>query len=231
MTAHRAGRPEGARPLGGSDRQVASGGSPHPTGRPEGARPLGGGDRQVASGGSPRRRILGVDPGLRITGFGVVDATGSKLAYVASGVVRTGTGGMPTRLGVIVRDLAHVIAEYAPGEVVVEQVFVNVNPTSTLALGQARGAAIAAAVLAGLPVHEYTAGQIKQAVVGGGRAAKSQVQAMVSRLLGLPGLPSPDAADALAAAICHAHATTGVGSIARGTSRVRRGRMLRLPGK
>ena len=231
MTAHRASRPEGARPLGGGDRQVASGGSPHPTGRPAGARPPGGSDRQVASGGSPRRRILGIDPGLRITGFGVVDATGGRLACVASGVVRTGTGGMPTRLGVIVRDLAHVIAEYAPAEVVVEQVFVNVNPTSTLALGQARGAAIAAAVLAGLPVHEYTAGQIKQAVVGGGRAAKSQVQAMVSRLLGLPGLPSPDAADALAAAICHAHATTGVGSIARGTSRMRRGRMLRLPGK
>ena len=128
----------------------------------------------------------------------------------------------------IVRDLAHVIAELAPAEVVVEQVFVNVNPTSTLALGQARGAAIAAAVLAGLPVHEYTAGQIKQAVVGGGRAAKPQVQAMVARLLDLPGLPSPDAADALAAAVCHAHATTGVGSLARGAPRMRGGRMLRV---
>ena len=204
----------------------------HRTGRPEGARPLGGGDRQVASGGTPPpRRILGIDPGLRITGFGVVDASGNRLAYVASGVVRTGTGGMPARLGVIARDLAHVIAEYSPAEVVVEQVFVNVNPTSTLALGQARGAAIAAAVLAGLPVHEYTAGQIKQAVVGGGRAAKAQVQSMVGRLLDLPGLPSPDAADALAAAICHAHATTGVGSMARGTSRMRGGRMLRMPGR
>ena len=180
---------------------------------------------------APHRRILGIDPGLRVTGFGVVDASQARLAYVASGVVRTGTGGMPARLGVIVRDLAHVIAELAPAEVVVEQVFVNVNPTSTLALGQARGAAIAAAVLAGLPVHEYTAGQIKQAVVGGGRAAKPQVQAMVARLLDLPGLPSPDAADALAAAVCHAHATTGVGSLARGAPRMRGGRMLRMRGR
>jgi crossover junction endodeoxyribonuclease RuvC len=142
--------------------------------------------------------------------------------------VRTGDGGMPRRIGVIVRDLAHVIDEYLPAEVVVENVFVNVNPTSTLALGQARGAAIAAAVLAGLPVHEYTAGQIKQAVVGGGRAAKAQVQAMVSRLLDLPGLPSPDAADALAAAVCHAHASTGLGALARGAPRMRHGRMLRI---
>jgi len=177
------------------------------------------------------RRILGVDPGLRLTGFGIVDCARGRLACVASGVVRTGTGGTPLRLGVIVRDLAHVIAEFSPMEVVVERVFVNVNPTSTLALGQARGAAIAAAVLAGLPVHEYTAGQIKQAVVGGGRAAKSQVQAMVSRLLDLPGLPSPDAADALAAAICHAHATSGLGSLARGAPRMRGGRMLRIRGR
>ena len=182
-------------------------------------------------GESSVRRILGIDPGLRVTGFGVVDAAQGRLAYVASGVVRTGAGGMPTRLGVIVRDLAHVIDELSPAEVVVEQVFVNVNPTSTLALGQARGAAIAAAVLAGLPVHEYTAGQIKQAVVGGGRAAKPQVQAMVARLLALPGLPSPDAADALAAAVCHAHATTGVGSLARGAPRMRGGRMLRMRGR
>ena len=98
----------------------------------------------------------------------------------------------------------------------VERVFVNVNPNSTLLLGQARGAAIAAAVLAGLPVTEYTAGQVKQAVVGGGRAAKTQVQAMVMRLLALPGAPQSDAADALATAICHAHASTGVGALGTG---------------
>ena len=172
------------------------------------------------------RRILGIDPGLRVTGFGVVDLVPGGLAYVASGVVRTGSGGMPLRLGVIVRDLAHVIDEYLPAEVVVERVFVNVNPTSTLALGQARGAAIAAAVLAGLPVHEYTAGQIKKAVVGGGRAEKLQVQSMVSRLLSLPGLPSPDAADALACAICHAHGTSGAGALGFRAYRVRHGRLI-----
>jgi crossover junction endodeoxyribonuclease RuvC len=174
------------------------------------------------------RRILGLDPGLRVTGYGVVDCRGNRLAYVASGCVRAGAGALPTRLGVIARDLGHLIAELSPTEVAVEEVFVNVNPRSTLLLGQARGAAIAAAVLAGLPVSEYTAGRIKQAVVGGGRAAKTQVQAMVMRLLGLPAAPQPDAADALAAAICHAHATTGLGAVATGR---RGGRTLRLGGR
>jgi len=193
---------------------------------PGSARPTGGSDSRAASVGP--RRILGIDPGLRLTGFGVVDCDGRRLVYVASGVIRTGLGSAPTRLGVIARDLAHVLADYAPAEVVVERVFVNVNPTSTLLLGQARGAAIAAAALAGLPVHEYTPGQIKQAVVGGGRAAKTQVQAMIMRLLALPGLPSPDAADALAAAVCHAHATTGAGAMLPAPSRKRGGRTTRL---
>jgi crossover junction endodeoxyribonuclease RuvC len=170
------------------------------------------------------RRILGLDPGLRVTGYGVIECHGGRLAYVASGCIRAGQGALPTRLGVIARDLAHLIAEIAPTEVAVESVFVNVNPASTLLLGQARGAAIAAAVLAGLPVTEYTAGQVKQAVVGGGRAAKPQVQAMVVRLLLLPGAPQADAADALATAICHAHASTGLGSMGAGR---RSGRMLR----
>jgi crossover junction endodeoxyribonuclease RuvC len=164
------------------------------------------------------RRILGIDPGLRVTGYGLVEARGQRLTYVASGCIRTGTGSLPARLGVIARDIAFLIAESRPTEVAVERVFVNVNPNSTLLLGQARGAAIAAAVLAGMPVTEYTAGQVKQAVVGGGRAAKSQVQAMVTHLLALPGAPQEDAADALAAAICHAHATTGIGMLARGRS-------------
>lgn len=172
------------------------------------------------------RRILGIDPGLRVTGYGLVEAHGSRLAYLASGCIRAGTGSLPVRLGVIARDLAFLIAETQPSEVAVEKVFVNVNPSSTLLLGQARGAAIAAAVLAGLPVTEYTAGQVKQAVVGGGRAAKGQVQAMVVRLLALPGSPQADAADALAAAICHAHAATGIGTLARGRYRVRGGRLL-----
>ncbi len=172
------------------------------------------------------RRILGIDPGLRVTGFGILEARGSELCYVNSGCIRATGSSLPIRLGVIVRDLAFVIAEERPTEVAVEKVFVNVNPNTTLLLGQARGAAIAAAVLAGLPVTEYTAGQVKQAVVGAGRAQKPQVQEMVRRLLALPGIPAADAADALAAAICHAHAATGIGALARNGYRVRAGRLL-----
>jgi crossover junction endodeoxyribonuclease RuvC len=171
---------------------------------------------------APVRRILGIDPGLRVTGFGLLIQQGNRLTYVTSGCIRASGESLPTRLGVIARDIAHVIAEECPTEVAVEKVFVNVNPNSTLLLGQARGAAIAAAVLAGLPVHEYTAGQVKQAVVGQGRALKPQVQDMVRRLLQLPGIPSPDAADALACAICHAHGSTGVGEL-RGSGYTRRG--------
>jgi crossover junction endodeoxyribonuclease RuvC len=168
------------------------------------------------------RRILGIDPGLRITGFGVLDLRGNALAYVTSGCIRATGTSLPIRLGVIVRDLAQVIAEQNPTEVAIERVFVNVNPNTTLLLGQARGAAIAAAVIAGLPVSEYTAGQVKQAVAGVGRAPKAQVQEMVRRLLLLPGRPAVDAADALAAAICHAHASTGVGALTQRSARAGR---------
>ena len=118
--------------------------------------------------------------------------------------MKSGAGDLATRLKVILEGLNGVIAANSPAEVAVEKVFVNANPQSTLALGQARGTAICAAVLAGLPVAEYTALQVKQAVVGNGHAAKEQVQHMVKRLLALPGDPSSDAADALACAICHA---------------------------
>ena len=174
------------------------------------------------------RRILGIDPGLRITGFGVLELRGTTLVYITSGCIRATGTSLPVRLGVIARDLAHVIAEVQPAEVAIERVFVNVNPNTTLLLDQARGAAIAAAVLAGLPVTEYTAGQVKQAVVGGGRALKSQVQSMVCRLLALAGTPQADAADALATAICHAHASSGTGGLARGGYRMRGGRMLSI---
>lgn len=177
-------------------------------------------------------RILGIDPGLRLTGFGVIDTHGSALRYVASGVIRVPAGSLPPRLKSIHDGVAEVIAEYRPEIAAAEIVFVNVNPQSTLLLGQARGAAITTLVSAGLPVHEYTAVQVKQAVVGTGRAAKSQVQAMVQRLLALPGLPSTDAADALACAVCHAHAATMVAHAAelavppaRRGVRIRRGRM------
>ena len=173
------------------------------------------------------RRILGIDPGLRVTGFGLLIEQKGKLVYVTSGCIKANGDSLPTRLGIIARDIAHVIAEERPTEVAVERVFVNMNPNSTLLLGQARGAAIAAAVLAGLPVHEYTAGQVKQAVVGRGRALKPQVQEMVRRLLELPGAPSPDAADALACAICHAHGSTGVGMLRASGYTRRAGRFVR----
>jgi crossover junction endodeoxyribonuclease RuvC len=172
------------------------------------------------------RLILGIDPGLRVTGFGVIAASGTRLQYVTSGCIRITSGELPARLKVILRDLGSVIATHAPTEVAIEKVFVNVNPQSTLLLGQARGAAICAAVLADLPVTEYTALQIKQGVVGHGKAAKQQVQEMVRRLLGLPAAPSADAADALACAICHAHGGGGLPGLAGSGRRVRRGRLV-----
>ena len=175
---------------------------------------------------APVRRILGIDPGLRVTGFGVIVVAGNQLGYLTSGCIRSGNGELPARLAVILHDLGSVIARHAPTEVAVEKVFVNVNPQSTLLLGQARGAAISAAVLAGLPVIEYTALQVKQAVVGHGKAAKEQVAEMVRRLLELPGVPAADAADALACAIAHAHAAQGFGGLARAGYRVRRGRLV-----
>jgi crossover junction endodeoxyribonuclease RuvC len=150
-------------------------------------------------------KILGIDPGLRVTGFGIIEKSGNRLRYITSGCVKSGTGDLAARLKCILDGLAEVIAANRPEEVAVEKVFVNVNPQSTLALGQARGTAICAAVIAGLPVAEYTALQVKQSVVGKGHAQKEQVQHMVRRLLALPGNPSPDAADALACAVCHAH--------------------------
>ena len=154
-------------------------------------------------------RILGIDPGLQITGFGLVDMEGQQLSYVASGTIKTAhleKKDLPGRLKVLFDGVREVTERYQPDCSSVEIVFVNVNPQSTLLLGQARGALIAALVQAQLPVAEYTALQMKQAVVGYGRAAKSQVQEMVRRLLDLPGVPGPDAADALGLAITHAHA-------------------------
>jgi crossover junction endodeoxyribonuclease RuvC len=170
-------------------------------------------------------RVLGIDPGLRITGFGVLDIQGQQLTYVASGCIKTPDSELPERLKEILESLAKVIAQHQPQQVAVEKVFVNVNPHSTLMLGQARGAAICAAVLANLPVAEYTALQVKQAVVGNGHADKEQVQQMVQRLLKLSGIPSPDAADALACAICHAHGGQGMGNLATAGYRMKKGRL------
>ena len=163
-------------------------------------------------------RILGIDPGLRTTGFGVIDVAGSELAYVASGTISTThleKGRLPERLKVLFDGLVEVSTRYQPDCASVEIVFVNVNPQSTLLLGQARGACITALVSRQLPVAEYTALQMKQAVVGYGRADKTQVQEMVRRLLALPGLPGPDAADALGLAITHAHAVKAMARLAQ----------------
>ncbi len=162
-----------------------------------------------------------------MTGFGVIDKTGQKLTYVASGCIRTPDAALPERLKVILAGVGEVIATYSPEQVAVEEVFVNVNPKSTLLLGQARGAAICGVVQQGLPVAEYTALQVKQAVVGNGHADKEQVQAMVKRLLKLEGKLQADAADALACAICHAHGGQGLGQLASAGYRVRRGRLVK----
>jgi crossover junction endodeoxyribonuclease RuvC len=155
----------------------------------------------------------------------VIETENSRLLYVASGCVKSGTGDLAGRLKAILEGLNEVIAAHGPLEVAVEKVFVNTNPQSTLALGQARGTAICAAVLAGLPVAEYTALQVKKSVVGNGHAAKDQVSHMVKRLLALPGDPAPDAADALACAICHAHGRA-LGGLNTQSYRVRRGRLV-----
>lgn len=168
--------------------------------------------------------ILGVDPGSRVTGFGIIETSGNTARYVASGCIRIPDDAFPERLRVIFADLGEVIERYAPQVMVVEQVFMARNAASALKLGQARGAAIVAGVSRGVPVHEYSARQIKLAVVGTGAAAKAQVQHMVTALLQLPALPAEDAADALAAAICHAHTAAGLGAIA-GARSVRRGRI------
>ena len=178
-------------------------------------------------------KILGIDPGLRTTGFGVITKQGNKLAYVASGTIKTPDVDLPQRLKTILSGVGEIIRAYSPDCAAIEKVFVNVNPQSTLLLGQARGAAICALVNADLAVAEYTALQIKQAVAGHGRAQKQQVQAMVQRLLMLSGVPGTDAADALGVAICHAHSGDALStlgdlapSLAKKGLRVRRGRLI-----
>ena len=170
-------------------------------------------------------RILGIDPGLNTTGFGVIEADGPRLRYVASGTISTAKlpkGELPARIKVIFEGVREVVQRYAPEQSAMEIVFVNVNPQSTLLLGQARGAALAALVSAGLPVAEYTATQMKKGVVGHGQAKKEQVQEMVARLLALPGLPGKDAADALGLAITHAHAGATMAALAAETTLARR---------
>jgi crossover junction endodeoxyribonuclease RuvC len=148
-------------------------------------------------------RVLGIDPGSRITGFGLVERVGGRATYVESGCIRAGDGDFPERLRIIFEGVRDLIRIYTPAEVAIERVFVHRNPDSALKLGQARGAAICAIVTAGLAVSEYMPAEIKQATVGKGNASKEQVQHMIQALLRLPGSPQADAADALAVALCH----------------------------
>ena len=154
------------------------------------------------------RRILGIDPGSRVTGYGIILSDGIRSRHIVSGCIRLEGSDFPVRLGEIYREVAGLIAEYAPEMLAIEQVFVARNPSSALKLGQARGAAICAAVVAGLPVSEYTPRMIKQSVVGTGSADKEQVQHMVQRILGLQEKLAADQADALAVAISHAHSNS-----------------------
>ena len=166
--------------------------------------------------------ILGIDPGSRITGYGLVLFERGQPRHIDNGTIQADADNFPARIGQIHAGLAEVIAEYRPDQVAIEEVFVNKNVSSALKLGQARGAAIVAATSVNLPVAEYTATNIKQAVVGSGRADKSQVQSMVKMLLGLPEIPLSDAADALAVAICHANSASALNRV--GALNVRRGR-------
>lgn len=150
-------------------------------------------------------RILGIDPGSRFTGFGIIDVEGDRTTLVHQGVIRSGSGEFTERLGVIFAGLRDLIRDHEPNEVAVETVFVSRNAASALKLGQARGAAVCAAISMGLPVSEYSPRLVKQAVVGRGGADKVQVQHMVCVLLNLAEPPAEDAADALAVALCHQH--------------------------
>lgn len=151
-------------------------------------------------------RVLGIDPGSRITGYGLIQKEGNRLLHVDNGAIHTeSTDDFPGRLKTIYAALAEVIDKYKPDAVAVENIFFATNVQSALKLGQARGVAIVAGVNAGLPVYEYTALQVKQAVVGHGKAAKDQVQKMIKILLNLPEVAQADASDALAVAVCHAH--------------------------
>ena len=170
--------------------------------------------------------ILGVDPGSRKTGYGIIDFLGGKASYVASGVIRMDAAyTLPERLKCIFEGLREVIEHYQPQEFAIEQVFMATNPSAALKLGQARGAAIVAACSCSLPVSEYEARKVKQAVVGTGAANKAQVQHMVKALLNLSGTPQEDAADALAVALCHANTQQYLVRTA-GAQQFRRGRLI-----
>lgn len=168
-------------------------------------------------------RVLGIDPGSRITGYGLVEQEGSRLIHLDNGAVFTDSAAdFPGRLQQIFNGITQIIEQFRPDHVAVENIFFATNPQSALKLGQARGAAIVAAVHAGLPVSEYTALQVKQAVVGQGKASKEQVQKMLKALLGLPEIAQADASDALAVAVCHIHSHSLAARTVTAVKRVKR---------
>ena len=172
-----------------------------------------------------RNRILGIDPGSRLTGFGVLDFAGDTPTYVTCGTVKSQKGTFPDRLKQIFESVGEIVAEYEPEIIAIETVFMARNAGSALKLGQARGAAMVAATNNQVPVAEYSARQIKQSVVGTGAADKTQVQHMVASILKLPGTPQADAADALAVAICHAHSYDSLAKMAGKATKTVRGRL------
>ncbi len=169
--------------------------------------------------------ILGIDPGSRITGYGIIRQTGRQLSYLGSGCIRTVVDDMPGRLKLIYAGVSEVITQFQPDFFAIESVFMAKNADSALKLGQARGAAIVAAVNQDLPVFEYAARQVKQTVVGTGAAEKSQVQHMVRSILKLPANPQADAADALAIAITHCHMSQNAIRLSSDKLQMARGRM------
>ena len=162
-------------------------------------------DSSLSPAPRPTTRIIGVDPGSRVTGYGVIDFRSNQAVHVASGCIRIKERSVGARLGVIFSKLGGIVDEYRPTEIAIEKVFMHRNPDSALKLGQARGAALLAGVTRDLEVHEYPPNQIKQAVTGRGHASKAQVQHMIRVLLSLPEVPPDDEADALAVAMCHGH--------------------------
>jgi len=170
-------------------------------------------------------RVLGIDPGSRITGYGLIDVDGQHTRHVDNGCIRTEVTEMPQRLQRIFAGLSQILQEYQPDQVAIEQVFMHRNADSALKLGHARGAAIVACMQSELEVHEYTPTQIKKAIVGRGAADKVQIQHMVRVLLGLPEIPQEDAADALAVALCHAHTQQSLVHL-KGVRGVRGGRLV-----
>jgi crossover junction endodeoxyribonuclease RuvC len=171
--------------------------------------------------------ILGIDPGSRLTGYGIIKHEGRHLTYLGSGCIKAIAAGedLATRLQTIFAGVSELVLQFKPDQFAIEQVFMAKNPDSALKLGQARGAAIVGATQAGLSIAEYSARQIKQAVVGTGGATKEQVQHMVCSILKLPATPQADAADALAVALCHAHSYASLERLAGQATKTVRGRL------